>query len=319
MGSRTYDFLSESLLFDESLLADQFSNISENELQKELQKYREFCLSHMTELEQEIQVGSSSFRLFSCNEHLRLDFLARSAFYVQQYVLPDPLFALTYEKGPIHQTYDKFFGMSGRGFDKRAVVATLRYLKKLTPMVAANYVKLLPITYLFEPSDNLPLRHSDNGFADVLPEALLDFFRERAVVWSLKREESGWSMDGGFEVSRGIQVLFGQPDEIEETGSGYFLTEQEILSVDHEKGTFEVCQWLPNDPPDQETFDRWVFQSVNQSAERLYRRVFEENLLAAHFGAAYTTRSQFVFDLLEQTFPTEPGVQTRTANTFLSR
>src|ERR1041385_6047187 len=111
MGTKTYDFLTESFLFDDSLLADQFSTISTDELKKELRKYRDFCLAHVTELEQELHSKQPTLRLFSSNGQLRLDLLTRSAFYVQQYVLPDPLFDLTYEKGQIHQAYDKLFGM----------------------------------------------------------------------------------------------------------------------------------------------------------------------------------------------------------------
>jgi hypothetical protein len=318
MGSRTYDFLSESLLFDESLISDQFRTVPDDELRKELQRYREFCLAHVDELERELHRDSSALKLFSANEKLHLNFLLQSAFYVQQYVLPDPLFALTYEKGSIHKSYDKLFGMPDKGIDKREITGIARYLKTLTPMVVADYVKLLPVTYLFESSDNLPMFHSENGFADVLPEPLLQFFRAHATVWSLKKEDSGWSMNGSFEVSRGIHIHFGEPDEMDETGSGYFLSKEKILSVDQEKRTMKSFQWLPSDPPDQETFDKWVFQSVNQSAGRLYRKLLDENLLAAQFGASYTTQSQFVYDLLEQALPADSNIQTHTANTFLN-
>ena len=318
MGSVTYDFLTESLLFDASLMEEQFQTIPDGELRKELQKYRDFCLQHTAELEQELHKDPSALKLFSANENLHLNFLLQSAFYIQQYVLPDPLFALTYEKGPIHQTYNKLFGMPDKGINKSKLTEVVRYLKALTPMVAANYVKLLPITYLFEPPDNLLHRHSDNGFADVLPDTLLQFFRDRATVLSLKKEESGWAMDGSFEIGRAIHIHFGQPDDFDETGSGYFLTSEKVLSVDREKRIVKSFQWLPPGPPDQDTFDKWVFQSTNQSAERLYKRVLNENILAAQFGAAYTTQSQFIFDLLEQTLPTDSNIQTATANTFLN-
>jgi hypothetical protein len=98
----------------------------------------------------------------------------------------------------------------------------------------------------------------------------------------------------------------------------YFLTEQEVLSVDEKTGLFEMRQWLPDEPPDQETFDRWVFQSVNQAAATLHRRILNENVLAAQFGAAYVTQSLFVFDLMEQSLPVSPNIQTSTANTFLN-
>jgi hypothetical protein len=191
MGSLTYNFLTESMLYDSALIADNFSAVTEEELKKELQKYREFCLAHVVELEQELHYDTSVLKLFSGNKNFHLDFLLQSAFYVHQYILPDPLFALTYEKGPIHQSYSTLFGMPDKGVNRNKLSLVVRYLKTLTPMIAANYVKLLPITSLFESPDNIPILHSENGFADALPESLLRFFRERATISSLKKETRG--------------------------------------------------------------------------------------------------------------------------------
>lgn len=55
MGSLTYDFLTESFLFSDDLITEQFKTVSDSELEKELRRYREFCLSRETELFSEIR------------------------------------------------------------------------------------------------------------------------------------------------------------------------------------------------------------------------------------------------------------------------
>src|SRR5260370_20691681 len=70
MGSRTFDFLSESFLFDESLIRERFSNIPDIEIVAELKRYRQFCLSVAPEIEAEIFTSpTSNLRLFSGIKH----------------------------------------------------------------------------------------------------------------------------------------------------------------------------------------------------------------------------------------------------------
>jgi hypothetical protein len=54
MGSILYDFLSESLLFDEARIAHRFTGLSDSELRNELALYREYCVNNVAELRREI-------------------------------------------------------------------------------------------------------------------------------------------------------------------------------------------------------------------------------------------------------------------------
>ena len=96
MGSRVYDFLSESFLFDDSLLSEEFSDVTEAEILRELVRYREFCLSAAAELEQEASSNTSNLKLFSGIRRVGPRLLKQSAFYVEQHILYDPLFELTW-------------------------------------------------------------------------------------------------------------------------------------------------------------------------------------------------------------------------------
>lgn len=63
MGSKVFDFLSESFLFDDTRICDQFGSTPESEILKELRCYRYFCLSAATELQQEASSNKSNLKL----------------------------------------------------------------------------------------------------------------------------------------------------------------------------------------------------------------------------------------------------------------
>lgn len=91
MGSRTYDFLADSFLFRDSLLDECYASVPEQELVKELRKYREFVLANEDALLSEVAHGNSTLNVFS-GERVNLPMLKACALYVHQYIIDDPLF-----------------------------------------------------------------------------------------------------------------------------------------------------------------------------------------------------------------------------------
>jgi hypothetical protein len=316
VGSKVYDYLSESFLFDDSLIGEQFGSMSEGEILRELSCYREFCLAAKPELEQEASRKTSNLKLFSGIKRVDPRFLKQSAFYVEQHILYDPLFELTERTVPRDQAFRSFLGSKETPFNKKQLSQVLNYLKALTPMVAADYVKLLPTSYFFEAPEQLPFRHSETGFADVLPEPLIKFFQDNAIVGSAKIENGSMMVGGKLELGRGIFVRF--KDHGGDDARPYMLFEEHVQSVNREERTVESLLVMPDRLPEQAVFDRWVFQSVNQTAEHLYRRILLENTFAVRFGASYLSGSPFVFRLLEQVVPVEDTIQTNTANALMS-
>lgn len=316
MGSKVYDFLSDSFLFDKSLIHDEFRSISDKELRRELQRYRQFCLSIVPELEQEVLLNDSSLKLFSGMRHVSISLLKQSAFYIQQHVLYDPLFALTEMPTEQSKAMNKLLGMEDTFLDKAQVARTLHYLKALTPMVAADYVKLLPTSYIFEPPEELPLTHSDKGFAERIPQALHDFVHQHAIIESGKKADKGVQFDGSFKIGRIILVRF--KDHGFEDTFGYTLMAQEVIKADRDNRTVHFKMTFPDTPPDKGVFDAWVYQSINQAAGGIYRRILLENMFSTKFGAIYLTNSPFIFELLKQIVPVENSIQSNTVNVLLN-
>ena len=94
MGSRTFDFLTDSFLFRDDLIDEQFARTPLSEIERELERYREFCIRNQAEFMAEIDTGNSSLTLYG-DERFSVPELTQAALYVQQYVLQDPLLRFT--------------------------------------------------------------------------------------------------------------------------------------------------------------------------------------------------------------------------------
>jgi hypothetical protein len=149
MGSKLYDFLTESLLFDDSLIAEGFESVPEREIRNELRNYREYWLNNATEIENEVRVDGSRLNLFSGFERADLRLLTQTALYVDQQILTDPLFDLGRDPNGDVDVFNAVFGLQTPAFDKKGVQDAVRFLKALTPMVAGDYVKFYPTSRFF--------------------------------------------------------------------------------------------------------------------------------------------------------------------------
>ena len=99
MSHINFDFLTESFLFGYGL-EDNFSALSDYELEKELNRYREYVISNMGEICREIIFDSRKIAVTieSFSERPREELLKQLALYVDVVTISDPLFELTEKK-----------------------------------------------------------------------------------------------------------------------------------------------------------------------------------------------------------------------------
>jgi len=317
MGSQTFDFLTDSFLFKDALIQSQFSTVTELEIQKELNRYRDFCLSKQSELEQEILISESDLNVISDVEMPDLNLLKQNAFYVNQHVINDPLFSIGNEENEVSKAMNFYLGSDSKKLSKSTLTKIVTYLKQLTPMVVADYVKLLPVNIFLEPPEQLPILYSENLFSDVLPSSLIRFFYDNTVINSLERAKGNPSFIRLEELKPGREIMI-RFNNHTDRGYGYILLESEFEPLDEQEGQFKAVMTLPDNPPDLDTFSNWVNQSFYLSSKKAYDEVFERSLIANRFGASYLTESRFVFDLLSQFFSTKNDIPTNTANVLLN-
>lgn len=317
MVSGLLDLVSESFLFDHGQIEDQYRKFSEKELEDELKVYRTLQLASSPAVEKGVRDNSSSLKLFTGSTDPVFDLLKQTALYLDQVVIADPVFPFTHQWSEHAKTMNEFVGLKNDGaINRRKLARSAQYLTDLSPMLRANFVVALPISALFEPPKDIPFRGSLNGFSDVLPKPLLDYYRERAVVDSVKKTNEGMIIDGTREIGRSIFVRF--KDHLAEDARGYLLIDQIVGSVDEEKRQIETISFMPEAPPDKARYDAWVYQSINQTAEHSYKRLLTENQLAAGFDASYLCTTPFTFELLEQFFPDDRTIPDNTVNSLLN-
>jgi hypothetical protein len=298
MGSLTFNFLTESFLFNERLLANDFRSVSEKRLNKELRSYRSYCKRHKEKLAAEIQASHSNLKMFVSDQRAHtLEFLKQTAFYLDQVIFDDPLFVFWRPKSKQQRVLSQFNGFDDSPIDRRELATILRTLKSATPMVAAGYLKFLPVSYLFEPPQQMPMLHSDDRFASTLPPRLMSFWHENSIVRTLTKLENGFRVEDYLRPCRQIDISY-KDDQFRH---GHFeqLLEQRVESI---KGNIVTLSMrLPDDPPPEPHFQAWVEQSVNKAAWRTHSQIVEEIRVAGCLSANYLTTSPFVHELLQLT------------------
>jgi len=316
MGSVLYDYLNESCFFDENLIASNFSPLTEKQLRKELQKYREFCLNNLDDVYGEIPKDEKKLRVFSGRAGLSIEELKRSALYVEQQIIDDPLFEVTREQDPNREAFSASLGYSSTNLDRKKILEAIRYLKKMTPMVATNYVKLLPISKIYEPPKEIGLNYSKNYFSDFLPEPVLKYFHNRANVRSLFRAGDKWAVAKGLSPCRGIFIDF--KEHLGSSGFIYYLQQFQPTEFDKTTGRLEFEITLPEDSPDQKHFEAWVYQSINQSANSFYKNCLSEYAISQECNSSFLTRSQFIYDLFQLLGMSESGIKSHTTSSLFN-
>ncbi len=301
MGSFIYNFLNDSLLLDESLIKEDYRTISNVRLVKELVDYRSFCIRNMSEIVSEIKIDPSTLSCLGSESLSDLSSLKRSALYLEQMVLPDPIFPFTEEESKIANTMSEYLGLNKSSvIDKVALSKAAEKIISMRPMVAGGYVKYYPVSFHSEPPIEIPVNYSKVEFSDLLPANILKFFISRVDVKSLEKRESIFIVTDKLYLGRSISVSFKGADESQL--KMYNLFEQETLSVNDETREVMFKLTLPDNPPTEAMFKKWVNQSINKSAHECFEKITKEISLAHSLGSVYTCESNLNSQLLNSSF-----------------
>jgi hypothetical protein len=315
MGSILYDFLDESVLFDEKSLSSDFSEMTDKDLSAELQHYREFCLKNIKVLTDSVGKNQSELKIFTGTQTPSLDLLKQSALYVEQFVICDPIFLAHRPRNEVSENMSQYLGGNEDGLDRHSLVESILKMKALAPMVAADFVKLLPTSYFFETPKEIPFYYSDQNYTEAIPPELIGFFHKSAKVQSFERLKDGMIETGKLYPCRNIGVQFenGTMDEM----MLFQLFDNEILSMNDAEGTMDFRMTLPESPPEASVFNLWVEQSINRTATNVLRKIKRHLHLANGLNASYMTNSRFVSRLLHHTGNPKPEIVRDTANHLL--
>lgn len=336
-GSPIYDFLHESFLFDEARIETRYRDVSDVEFEGELARYRAHVDLALSDLDPGHAPAPHHVRLLAGTGAADLRILEQCAWYVSEFVVRDPLYEAAAQAPATQGPVDCFLGLRETSSEERRaeVVTAVRLLQAMIPMVAAGYVQVLPISRLFEPPAELPLTYSPTGFADALPGAVMEWFRQRADVLAVEVVDGRmvvFAPRGGMTPRRSIGVEFrptrppvgralngGRGESDPDALFVWQLMEQRTLHVDEERRIIQAINHMPKEPPTQAQFDAWVRQSIHQSARTFAGNVIREVALADRLKAHVLARSPLAAEFLSLASPA-PGtadVAAHTANVMI--
>lgn len=320
MSNFIYDFLTESFLFDQHSIDTHFSRFADAEIEKMLANYREFVLNNLGAINAEVasdkddlSIQTESFNTFLPSENL----LKQFSLYMDKVIINDPLFELTRIESEQSQVASQYLGREDRGIDREKLIRAIDYMRTATPMVAGQFAKFIPMSYIHEPPSETPIYYSENYFADVLPKDLLEWFRKRVQLRPLHKGNNYWysTNENLSKPYRSIVIDFKSHSS---PGFIYFLFDIEVVSYNDSTREAQFRQWLPDEPPEQSRFEAWIFQSINRSAERFYKSLISELKISISFGSIYLTTSPFTSKLLNLNLASKHHFETDIANLVLN-
>lgn len=317
MGSYIYDYLNDSILFDETLIKKNYYGVSDVRLTFELSEYRQYCIMNLPRIAYDIQAHNSSLSCLGIKGFDNELELKRAALYMDQMVLPDPIFPFSQPKHNPSEVFSKAAGFdSGQGLDRTKLAESAAYAISLRPFVAGNFLKLYPVSLHSEPPTEIPLGYSDVGFSDLLPSPIMEFLKDKAIVKSLIKSDGAFQVSDSLELGRAIGLQFNGHDS--SNLEIYNLFEPEFIKTNDETGEFLTRMTLPDTLPDQLQFDHWVAQSIHRSSFEFFTEACKQVTLANQLKSSVTCSSVLEAELLSRHFfSKERNIQENTVDGLL--
>jgi hypothetical protein len=300
MSRVIYDFLNNSLLFNKELLEKEYIDVPEGRLLQELESYREYVLSHLTEIRNELTAQSSGPKAYvgaAANTAVDRNTLKRMVLYFDHAVIDDPLFRITHLPSSNDKTLAKFFGYESEGpLDRKRLVNVTSFLLGIRPLVGYNFLCIVPISLTNEPPSLMGLSYSPNLFAERVPDGIREWMHKRAHIFPLEKYDDSWvyRRNVALKPCRAIAIEFeGYPRPMI-----FHLTETKFESHPDNPKRYTMIQQFSDEPPNQAYFEAWVQQSINQFAGDVFDRVITDIGNTAFSNAMLLTHSSLVNDML---------------------
>ena len=318
MSHINYDFLSESLLFS-SHLEDEFAYLSDEELQNEIKRYREYVLTNMTNILAEASEKDNliSITIESFSQRPDDNLLKQLALYVDQILISDPLFELTEEKSRSTEVMAQFYGMKTEGVDRKRLADALRYMKQHTSLVVCDFVKFIPISFLHEAPKEVPIMYDKDNYKNALPQNVMNFLIEHIDVRNTYINPNGGlrvELEKPLEKGTGLYIHF--PECSFNSGEIVQYQTSEIVEFNEKTGEALFRLSIP-DSISNEEFSIWLNQSVNKACKHLYEETYQEFFFASRMNTMYLTQSSLKANLISMDFETSNSIQSKIANMAL--
>lgn len=301
MSKKCLLFLLESFLYSNECVESAYSKYLDSQIVSELQRYREFVLENAEDIQNEIKqtheklnVSIESFNSLPTEETYK-----QLVLYMDQVVIPDPLFELTETKNAFSDVVGEYMGLQKTPcIEREKLIDVIDYIKCIVPLIEGGFVVMLPISLIHEAPKELAVNYSPTSFSNVIPAPVLAFYRSIAKVYNLEKCKNGLQMDPEKPLVLGTRIYIDFPDDIKSNGCIYQYMLQEVVEYDEDTKKALLRMYIP-DTIDVRTFNAWVNQSINQAANHHFREKYSELVLARKSGCMYLSRSPLTAKILQ--------------------
>lgn len=314
MGSYVYDYLNDSLLLDNILVARLYQGISDLTLEKELVRYREYCLKVLPEVRNDVKTSNGALSCMATDTMSHISQLKQAALYLEEAIVSDPIFKLTDFRTASTEAMTSFMGMALTSrIDRRELAKAAIRLIELRPLVAGGYVKLYPVSFELERDKDIHLLYSEKGFEDSFPPNILEQYKLSADVRSVQNDNGRMLVMRDLYLCRNISIHFKGMEG--GYAMGYMLNPTEFKPT-NKKDVYRFIQRKTSEPPLKKDFIAWVNQSVNQTARNHYIELNKRIALCNYLGCMFGTEHPFESNLLNMDF-NSPNIKENTLNCTL--
>jgi len=292
MGSLLFDFLNDSLLFDDERLAENFSGVDDGRLTVELVRYRDHVMSMVADIEEQSKAGDGELAVLGNAQLSSVGELTKAAFYFDTVVLTDPLFSLV---PPSKEVARRAVAISGVDtpwqLDRERVVAAAILMKSLRFAVATGYVRFR-LDLGGQVARDVPFLKSEDLFASLLPEEIRGLYYKAARVDGIERL-GATSAFRFTPLSPGTSEIGIRFEDVEGARSGSmwgyrFMETESVPSDDTSKERLRMRQ-----VPAGAGLTNWVAQSVNLAAANHFRELEARTERAVTLGTGFLVDSKF--------------------------
>ena len=308
MAHINYEFLSESFLFNDTGIEDGFKEYSDKQIKLELDKYRNFILSNMDSIRNEIIFDKRKIRVTieSFDNRPSEEYLKQLVLYIDCVLIADPLFELTENKSDASEVISEYMGMKKhKDIDRAALSEALKYMKNSTPFIVCDFIKFIPTSLIHEAPKDIPIVYDGKGFSESLPEHLMKLIKNKLEVRNIRRGDDGLIITANEPLKKGTMLYLYFPEV--ENQSGEIVSYQKmkpIGSVDA-NGHFKAAFYIPESITDYE-FDVWLEQSRNRASMQLFEDTVKEYSFAGGFNSMYLTGSELKAQILSTVYGNSP-------------
>lgn len=301
MSNKCLSFLLESFLYSNECVDSRYSKYQDAQIFSELQKYREFVLENIDDIQSEVMHTHDKLNVSieTFNELPAEKIYKQLVLYMDQVVIPDPLFKLTEARNPLGDTVGKYIGFQkSHVVEREKIIDVINYIKCIALLIESGFIVMLPISLIHEAPKEIGIYYSPTSFSDVIPAPILDYYRSIAKVYNLEKSENSLIMDPTKPLTIGTQIYVDFPDDIRLNGCMYQYMSNEVVELDERTGKVKFRMYIP-DTISKEAFVPWVNQSINQAANHHFKEKSSELILAQKSGCMYLCRSPLTAKILQ--------------------